>query len=53
MAIPKPMLRVELDQLHPVVDGEAGVDGAAGTVDAERDVLARILRLEVERLGDR
>src|SRR3954463_15308485 len=45
-------LHVGLDELHRVVDREAGVDGAARRVDVERDVLVRVLRLEVEELGD-
>src|SRR6266498_1922282 len=42
-----------LDELDRVVDGQAGVDGAAGAVDVERDVLAGVLGLEMEQLGDR
>src|SRR6266480_2063955 len=42
-----------LDELDRVVDGEPRVDGAPGAVDVERDVLAGILRLEMEQLGDR
>ena len=43
---------VRLDELHRVVDREPGVDRAARRVDVERDVLVRVLRLEVEQLGD-
>src|SRR5207247_8120230 len=43
-------LHVRLDELHGVVDGEAGVDVAARRVDVDRDVLVRILRLEMEKL---
>src|SRR3954447_17065336 len=45
-------LHVGLDELHRVVDREAGVDGAARRVDVERDVLVGVVRLEVEELGD-
>ena len=41
---------VGLDELHRVVDREAGVDRAARRVDVERDVLVGVLRLEVEHL---
>src|SRR5215207_5880184 len=43
---------VGLDELHGVVDRQAGVDRAAGRVDVDRDVLLRVLRLEVQELGD-
>src|SRR5581483_1314386 len=43
---------VRLDELHRVVDGEAGVDVAAGRVDVEVDVLVRVLGLEMDHLGD-
>jgi len=42
-----------LDELHRVVDREAGVDRAAGAVDVERDVLVGVVGLEMEQLGDR
>src|SRR5947199_2766910 len=42
-------LDVGLDGLDRVVDREAGVDGAAGTVDVAGDVPGRILRLKVEQ----
>ena len=45
-------LHVRLDELHRVVDREARVDRAARRVDVERDVLVRVLGLEVEQLGD-
>ena len=45
-------LHVRLDELHRVVDREAGVDAAARRVDVEADVLVRVLGLEVEELGD-
>ena len=44
-------LHVGLDELHRVVDREARVDGAAGRVDVERDVLVGILGLQVQQLG--
>ena len=43
---------VGLDELHRVVDREAGVDRAARRVDVDRDVLVRVLGLEVEHLRD-
>ena len=43
---------IVLDELHGVVDGQAGGDGAARRVDVERDVLFRIFALEKEHLGD-
>src|SRR3954449_5857383 len=43
---------VRLDELHRVVDRETGVDRATGRVDVDRDVLVRVLGLEVEELGD-
>src|SRR5919106_3092314 len=45
-------LDVGLDELHRVVDGEARVDLAARRVDVDRDVLVRVLRLEMQELGD-
>jgi len=36
------------DELHRVVDGEAGVEGAAGAVDVERDVLVGVVGFEME-----
>src|SRR3954451_8249315 len=43
-------LDVGLDELHGVVDREAGVDAAARRVDVDRDVLVGILGLEVQEL---
>src|SRR3954468_1426253 len=43
---------VRLDELHRVVDREAGVDRAARRVDVDRDVLVRVDGLEVQQLGD-
>src|SRR3954452_21672112 len=43
---------VRLDELHRVVDREAGVDRAAGRVDVDRDVLVGVGALEVQELGD-
>ena len=40
------------DELHRVVDGEAGGDDAPGRVDVDGDVLLGVLRLEEEELGD-
>ena len=45
-------LDLGLDELHRVVDREAGVDRAAGAVDVDRDVLVGVLGLEVQQLGD-
>src|SRR5919197_5526516 len=45
-------LHVGLDELHRVVDREAVVHGAARRVDVDRDVLVRVLGLEMEELGD-
>ena len=45
-------LHVRLDELHRVVDREPVVDRAARRVDVDRDVLVRVLGLEVEELGD-
>ena len=45
-------LHVGLDELHRVVDREAGVHRAARRVDVDRDVLVGVLGLEVEELGD-
>src|SRR5205809_2435362 len=44
---------VGLDELHGVVDREAGRDRAARRVDVEEDVLVRVLGLEEQELGDR
>jgi hypothetical protein len=43
---------VGLDELHRVVDRQPGVDRAARRVDVDRDVLVRVLRLEVQQLRD-
>src|SRR5579863_1772996 len=43
---------VVLDELHGVIDGETGGNGAPRGVDVERDVLLGILALEEEHLGD-
>ena len=43
---------VAAEELHGVVDGEQGGHVAAGRVDVEADVLARVLGLEVQELGD-
>ena len=43
---------VAAQQLHGVVDGEQRGHVAAGGVDVEPDVLARVLGLEVQELGD-
>src|SRR5579862_5776893 len=40
------------DELHRVVDGEAGVHRAARRVDVELDVLVRVLGLEMDHLRD-
>ena len=40
------------DQLHRVVDGEAGCDRAAGGIDVEFDVLLFVLAFQEEKLGD-
>ena len=45
-------LHVGTDELHGVVDGEAGGDRAARAVDVEQDVLVGILGLEEQHLGD-
>ena len=45
-------LHVGLDELHRVVDRQAGVDRAAGRVDVEADVLVGVLGLQVQELGD-
>ena len=42
---------VGLDELHRVVDRQAGVHRAAGRVDVERDVLVGVLALQVQELG--
>jgi hypothetical protein len=42
IATPTQMV-VGLDELHRVVDREAGVDRAARRVDVDRDVLVRVL----------
>ena len=53
MALPTQMvLHVGLDELHGVVDGQAGVHRAAGAVDVEADVLVGVVGLEVDELGD-
>src|SRR5512133_948539 len=44
---------LRLDELDRVVDREPRVDGAPGAVDVERDVLVRVVGLEMEQLGDR
>src|SRR6185437_4098560 len=41
---------IRLDELHGVVDRQAGGDRPAGTVDVEVDVLVRILRLQEQHL---
>ncbi len=43
---------VGLDVLHRVVDREQAGHVAAGAVDVQRDVRVRVLRLEVDQLGD-
>src|SRR3954452_17361844 len=43
---------VGLDELHRVVDREAGVHDAARAVDVHRDVAVRVRRLEMQDLGD-
>ena len=43
-------LDVGLDELHRVVDREAGVHAAARGVDVDADVLVRVLGLEVQQL---
>ena len=45
-------LHVGLDELHRVVDREARVHRPARRVDVQRDVLVRVLGLEVQQLGD-
>ena len=45
-------LHVGLDELHRVVDRQAGVDRPAGRVDVDRDVLVGILALQVQQLSD-
>ena len=40
------------DELHRILDGQCVVDGAAGAVDVEGDVLVRVLGLEMQQLGD-
>src|SRR5829696_3574028 len=45
-------LHVGLDELHRVVDRESRVHRPAGRVDVQRDVLVRVLGLEVQHLGD-
>src|SRR5439155_10974603 len=42
-----------LDELNRVVDREPRVDGAPRAIDVERDVLARVFRLEMEQFSDR
>ena len=41
---------VGLDELHGVVDGQAGVDAAARAVDVQGDVLVRVLGLQMQQL---
>ena len=43
---------VRLDELHGVVDRQAGADRAARRVDVQRDVLVRIFRLQEQQLRD-
>ncbi len=43
---------VGLDELHGVVDREAGAHGTARGIDVQRDVLVRIIGLEEQQLGD-
>lgn len=43
---------VAADELHGVVDRQAGADDATRAVDVEADVLIRILALQIEKLGD-
>src|SRR5829696_3448597 len=45
-------LDVRLDELHRVVDREARVHRPAGRVDVDRDVLVRVLGLQVQQLRD-
>src|SRR3954452_21123817 len=45
-------LDLRLDELHRVVDREARVHGTARRVDVDRDVLVRVLGLEVKELRD-
>src|SRR5919109_3220317 len=45
-------LHVRLDELHRVVDREAGVDAAARRVYVEADVLVGIFGLEMQQLRD-
>ena len=45
-------LHVRLDELHRVVDRETGIHRAARRVDVEEDVLVRIVRLQMQELGD-
>mmetsp|Transcript_10087 Transcript_10087/g.20763 ORF Transcript_10087/g.20763 Transcript_10087/m.20763 type:complete len:265 (-) Transcript_10087:122-916(-) len=45
-------LDVAGDELHGIVNGEAGADGAAGGVDVEGNVLFGVFVGEVEELGD-
>src|SRR5208337_3625290 len=42
---------VRLDELHGVVDGEAGGDGAARGIDVQLNVFFRVFGLEEEHLG--
>src|SRR6266545_3891726 len=54
IAIPTAIVAIRgLDELHRVVNGQASVDGAAGAIDVERDVLVGVLGLEMQQLGDR
>lgn len=41
---------VRVDELHCIVDAEAGVDGATGGVDVDGDVFGGVYRVEVEEL---
>ena len=43
---------VGLDELHRVVDRQAGADAAARRVDVQRDVLVGVLALEEQQLRD-
>ena len=43
---------VGLDEVHRVVDRQAGVDRAAGRVDVDRDVLVGVGALQVQELRD-
>ena len=45
-------LHVGLDELHRVINAEAGVDTAAGAVDVKRDVFVRIFAFQEKKLRD-